>query len=141
VSTKKEFDKVLDKAPLTHTYLAQRFVPSDSLVRVYVTGKEASLALQQKHQPSKNKLKRHINRFASSQRAKSIPVTKDMARTAVNAAQSLQRQVAGVDMVQDKNTHKWYILEVNSAPQLRSGSLINAKAAAIANFFDKELYK
>jgi D-alanine-D-alanine ligase-like ATP-grasp enzyme len=49
------------------------------------------------------------------------------------------RQVAGVDLVQDKLSGTWYILEVNNAPQLRSGSFVDEKAAMIAKFFDKEL--
>jgi len=51
----------------------------------------------------------------------------------------MERQIAGADMIQDKTTGKWYILEVNSSPQMRTGSHIDEKVSEFAQFIDKEL--
>ena len=51
----------------------------------------------------------------------------------------MKRQIAGVDIIQDKTNGKCYILEVNSSPQLRCGSYVDEKAIEFAKFIDKEL--
>ena len=58
---------------------------------------------------------------------------------AVRAAIALDRQVAGVDLVQDSKSKKWYILEANNAPQIKSGAFVDQKTKVIANYFDQEL--
>ncbi|HWT40030.1 MAG TPA: hypothetical protein VN081_02030, partial [Dongiaceae bacterium] len=60
---------------------------------------------------------------------------------AVRAAICMDRQIAGADMVQDSNTGQWYILEVNSSPQLRSGSYPDEKTQAFAAFIERRLEK
>jgi len=139
VASQKEFSNILKKAPKDHIYLAQEYIEHEALLRVYVTGPDVPLALQKKATTKGKGLTRHITKFSAAGIEKEAEVSEEMAETAFQAAKCLGRQVAGVDMVQDKNTKKWYILEVNSAPQLRSGSLLEAKASALAHFFDKEL--
>jgi len=54
--------------------------------------------------------------------------------SSILAADILQFDIAGVDMVQDKETGSWYCLEVNNSPQLASGAFVDEKRAAIAEF-------
>jgi glutathione synthase/RimK-type ligase-like ATP-grasp enzyme len=87
-------------------------------------------------------LKAHLNKPSGSANAiqreyEDVPA--EVRELAVRSAHIMQRQVAGVDIVQDKHTKKWYVLEVNNAPQLRSGSFVDEKAKAVAQLFDKEL--
>lgn len=139
VSNRKEFDAVLDKSPKEHVYLAQRFIEHTSLVRVFVNGPMVSMAMRKQASLKGKGTGRHITKFSTEGTEREVDVTADMAEIALAAAKSLGRQIAGVDMVQDKRSKKWYILEVNSAPQIRSGSHTEAKAASLAQFFDKEL--
>jgi glutathione synthase/RimK-type ligase-like ATP-grasp enzyme len=138
VSSRKQFDEILDRAPKEHVYLAQKYIENNALVRVYVTGSTATLAIKKSAEHHTGN-RRHITKFSSDGEAKVVKVSEEMAELAVQAAKCLERQVAGVDIVRDIHSKKWYILEVNSAPQIRSGSQVDAKAAALAQFFDKEL--
>jgi len=51
----------------------------------------------------------------------------------------LKREVAGVDVVQDKQTGLWYCLEVNDSPQLTTGAYVDEKQAAFAKFIEDTL--
>jgi D-alanine-D-alanine ligase-like ATP-grasp enzyme len=42
---------------------------------------------------------------------------------------------AGVDVMQNKETGKYYFLEVNMQPQLTTGALLKEKQALLVDFF------
>lgn len=142
VKTKQQFLTILDEASAKQTYLVQKYVPNEGFYRIYVLGKEASLAVWRSTTPHQDPLKMHLNKPAGSLNAMQVPLDKLPAEAedmAVQAATCLNRQVCGVDILQDKETKKWYILEANNDPQIRTGSFVPAKIDAFASFIDKEL--
>lgn len=142
IANKKDFKGVLDKASSDMTFMAQRFIPNEGFLRLYVVGKEVQLVVERTPEAHNEPLKQHLNKPAGSRNATKLDiddVSAEVKDIAVRAAISMNRQVAGVDMLQDKDSKKWYILEVNNAPQIRSGSFISDKAAMMAHYFDKEL--
>jgi glutathione synthase/RimK-type ligase-like ATP-grasp enzyme len=142
IREKKQFMEVMDSALPNFTYLAQRYVPNDGFYRIYVLGKEASLAIWRSTTPHADPLKAHLNKPRGSLNATNVPLDKlegEAEDFAVQAASCLNRQICGVDILQDKLTKKWYILEANNDPQIRTGSFLDAKVDAIAAFIDKEL--
>ncbi len=141
ISRHGDFKKVLKKAD-EKVFVAQEYIDNDGFLRLYVLNKEVKLAIFRSKTPHKNKLKIHLNKPAGGANAKKVPLkeVKPKAKDiAVRAAIALDRQVVGVDLVQDKKSKKWYILEVNNAPQIKSGAFADEKATMIANYFDKEL--
>ncbi|HLC91933.1 MAG TPA: RimK/LysX family protein [Candidatus Saccharimonadales bacterium] len=142
VKTKKDFEKILNQAPQGFFFLAQKYINNDGFMRVYVLDKEVQLAIWRRSYPGTDELKMHLNKPAGGKNASLIELDKlssEVKDLAVRAAVCLDRQIAGVDLVQDKDSKKWYILEVNNAPQIRSGSFVKEKAEIMARFFDKEL--
>jgi glutathione synthase/RimK-type ligase-like ATP-grasp enzyme len=142
ISNEKDFNKILNTALSSQVFMAQQYVTNDGFYRIYVFGKQIGLSIWRETATHKNPLKKHLNKPAGSANARiilSTDVPLEARNLALRAASLLDRQVAGVDILQDKTTHKWYILEVNNAPQLRSGSFLPEKAKAVAAFFDKEL--
>lgn len=142
VAAETDFKRILEEAPGELTFMAQRYIPNDGFYRIYVLNKEIQLIIWRDAVGHKDPLKAHLNKPAGS--ANATKQTYDVAPTevselAVRAASIMNRQVAGVDIVQDKHTKEWYVLEVNNAPQLRSGSFVTEKAQAVAQFIDKEL--
>jgi D-alanine-D-alanine ligase-like ATP-grasp enzyme len=59
----------------------------------------------------------------------------------IKAASELDREIAGVDIIQNEHTGMWYCLEVNDSPQLASGVFTAAKQAAFVKFVDKRIRK
>ncbi len=142
IDQEKDFRRILDEETTERIWLAQRYVPNDGFYRIYVLGKDADLAIWRAPASHENQLKRHLNKPRGSANANLVPaneVPRDVQQLALRSAACLDRQIAGVDLVQDKTSQKWYILEVNNGPQLRTGSFVTEKMAAVADFFDKEL--
>ncbi len=142
IANEQDFKDILTQAPETHVYLAQKFIANDGYYRLYVMGKEVKLAIYRSPSVHKNRLKAHLNKPRGSANAVNIPLNEapgEAQELAVRAADCMNRQVAGVDLVQDKDTGKWYVLETNNDPQIRTGSFIDAKANMVAKYFEGEL--
>lgn len=142
IESEAEFKRVLKKSASEQIFVAQKYVENDGFLRLYVFGKEVCLAVSRSPHKHKDPLKRHLNKPAGGANAKQLDVNDvpmEVREIAVAAANCLNRQVAGVDILQDKVTGAWYILEVNNGPQLRSGRFVAEKTAALAKYLDKEL--
>jgi len=142
IENQSEFTRILKKAPADYVFLAQKYIPNDGFYRIYVLGKEVELAVWRAAHPSEKPLKAHLNKPQGSVNASLVPVddlSHEVHDIAARAAHCLGREVAGVDLVQDKDSGAWFVLEVNNAPQLRSGSFVPEKTEMIAKFFDKEV--
>lgn len=142
IQSRRDFEALLAAASPADRYLAQTYVPNDGFYRLYVIGNTVALAIWRSTFPHKDALKAHLNKPQGGVNAKKVElrdVPTEALQLAEQAAQCMNRQIAGVDLVQDNKTKEWYVLEVNNAPQLRSGSFLPEKAAMIAELFDKEL--
>lgn len=53
---------------------------------------------------------------------------------AKNAARAVDRNFAGVDIIKNSETGKYYVLEVNSTPQIVTGSFTSHKKARLRDF-------
>lgn len=143
VSSEEELLRILDNSDTTDKFLLQKFIPNDGFMRALVLGSEVGQVVKRRIDATRTEdYAKHLNKPAGGGNASLVKPAKVPAVVndlAVRAARVMDRQIAGIDLVQDIGTKKWYILEVNSAPQIRSGSFVDAKVTEIAKFFDKEL--
>ena len=141
VSDKKVFNQLIKEVSGSDIYIAQMFIPSEGFYRINIFGKERFVVFRSKF-GNKNPLKDHLNKPFGGVNSKIMPikdVSSGLLQLATRASIYMNRQIAGVDIIQDKNNGKCYILEVNSSPQLRSGSYVDEKSIEFAKFIDKEL--
>lgn len=142
VGNAAELRKVLKSAGKAEVYVAQEYIPNDGYIRALVLGRQVSVAVNRGAVANEDPQKAHLNNPAGSTNAVLMaedelnPLARDLA---IRAAEVMNRQIVGVDLIQHINTKKWYLLEANSAPQLRSGSFIEQKEKALARFIDFEL--
>jgi glutathione synthase/RimK-type ligase-like ATP-grasp enzyme len=118
--------------------IAQAFVPNDCDYRVLVLGKKIGLIIRRSRVDDST----HLNNTSQGAQAEIVPLTTlppDVQKACLQAAKLVERQVAGVDMVMDKDTGKWYCLEVNDGPQLASGSFVSEKYKAVAAYLERKL--
>jgi glutathione synthase/RimK-type ligase-like ATP-grasp enzyme len=142
INKQSDFKRILKAAAPDQVFLAQKYINNDGFLRIYVLGKEVGLAVKRTPAKHKDPLKVHLNKPNGGANATQIDAAKlpvEIRELVIRAANALERQIAGVDLLQDNRSGTWYILEVNNAPQLRTGSNIETKAQMIAKFFDKEL--
>jgi glutathione synthase/RimK-type ligase-like ATP-grasp enzyme len=134
--------EVLNKSNPDDLYLLQRYVSNQGYIRALVLGTEVKLVIKRTAASNRDAHKLHLNTSKGSNNATLIPVTDsplEMRQLASLAASIMHRQVAGVDLIRDIETGKWLVLEVNGAPQIYSGTFLEEKRAAFANFIDIQL--
>lgn len=142
LQTSAELRDVLRQTQPGERYMVQRYVPNDGYLRALVLGPEVALLVGRHAVRTTDSRKAHLNNPAGGANAYLVESGEepDEARgLALAAARLMRRQVAGVDLLCDKNNGQWYILEVNAAPQIRSGSFPDRKAEAFAKFIDLQL--
>lgn len=128
--------QTMDKQDLR--YMAQAFVPNDGDYRVLVLGDKIAIVIARRRRNDAT----HLNNTCHGGKAALAPsnsLPTSIRKACINAAQLLDRQVAGVDVVQDRSTGLWYCLEVNDGPQLASGSFTAEKQKAVADYLKQEL--
>lgn len=126
---KQEASDIL-KQNLEVCFIVQEFIENDGDYRFLVMGGEIATVIHRKAQSDS-----HLNN--TSQGASSTIVDarefEDKILLDVELAARLENlEVAGVDLMIDKNTGQHYIVEVNSSPQLATGAAPDIKMKAYA---------
>jgi glutathione synthase/RimK-type ligase-like ATP-grasp enzyme len=140
--TKDDIDEVLREAEPSDIFMLQQYVENDGYVRVLVFGAEPAVVIRRNSVSNDDPRKQHLNTPSGSDNATLLSdddIPASVLQLATWAAKVMHRQVAGVDLIQDKQTGEWFVLEVNTAPQIRSGSFVDAKSKAFAKFIDFQL--
>ena len=102
--TKKMSDKFI---------LLQPFIENDGDVRVLVIGNKVVAAIK-RSRVSKTDFRNNVSQGATST---SIKLDEIVEQTAISAAKALAYDVAGVDLMYDKQTQRYLVMEVNCGPQ------------------------
>lgn len=113
-------------------FVIQPFIPNDGDWRVLVIGGKVELGIFR----SGDKSKTHLNnssKGADTKLVKSEDVPEEVAKLAVRTAVKEKLSVAGVDIVQNKETGELFVLESNTSPQIQSGAFVNEKIKAYAD--------
>lgn len=101
-------------------YLFQSYIPNDGDYRVGVYGGVSKFVLKRVSDQLS-----HLNNISAGGRGELL-ATEDAPERLLNlakrAAAASELQFAGVDIIQDKHTKKWYILEVNQGSQIVTGA-------------------
>jgi glutathione synthase/RimK-type ligase-like ATP-grasp enzyme len=118
-------------------YMVQNFIPNDGDHRILVLGYEPKLAFKRTRQDESS----HLNN--TSQGASAIltdiaAYSDAVIQDAVEAARLVRREIAGADVLFNKDTSEHFILEVNASPQLATGAFLPEKKK-ILNDYLKDL--
>ncbi len=139
INSHAEFSRALRQAEdLDMLLIAQKYIPNDFDYRLITLGGKVVMAIKRVRSVSKT----HLNNVSQGGRAELVELTSlkpSLINQAGQGAKLFQLQIAGVDLVQDKVSKLWYCLEVNKAPHIYSGSFIDEKAAAFANYLNQRL--
>ena len=94
--------------------MVQKFVPNDGDYRVLIfCDKIIAIAKRVTKDPKKE----FRNNMSKGGRGFEADLPQEASQIALDSVQTLDKQMAGVDLIQDKKTGEWFIMEVNSAPQ------------------------
>lgn len=115
-------------------FVAQEFIENTGDLRVVVFDKKVELVIGRRAAEDSDT---HLNNTSTGGSAVLVPLDEfdsELKSMSVRAAIALNRQVAGVDLIKDEKTGKWYILEVNNAPQIASGAFQEEKIKLFGKF-------
>ncbi|MDO4872405.1 MAG: hypothetical protein Q4A27_03225 [bacterium] len=138
VKSVEEIQQIQDENPDVR-FVLQEFIPNNSDLRVLVLGDEVSMVIERKSGGDS-----HLNNTSQGGRAQILPfesVSKEILEISKKAAKFTKLQVAGVDVMLDSRNGDIYLLEVNNAPQISSGSFMEEKAEKYAKFLVRESQK
>ncbi len=118
--------------------IAQEYVPNDGYYRIVILGRQVAMAM---HRKVDQKVSHLYNRDRDGlpTYVDETELSLDSIRIAVNSAEYLGLDVAGVDLIKDKDNGMWYCLEVNNSPQLSSGAFVTEKMNALTKYFVEEM--
>lgn len=124
VRTGDEIQQIVEQNPEV-SFILQNFIPNDGDYRIVVVDYQPKLAIYR----SANG-KDFRNNTSLGGEASLVPLAEVDARVidlAVTAARALNIRLAGADILQNKETGEYSVLEVNRTPQLISGSFTDEK--------------
>jgi glutathione synthase/RimK-type ligase-like ATP-grasp enzyme len=132
VQSIEELQEVLQSA--TINYVAQPFIYNDGDYRLLVFNGQLALVIRRIGKEGSHLNNTSQGGHASIVEAKSM--SQSIVQDALRAAESEELAVAGVDIIIDKKDGKHYILEVNRAPQLTTGSFPEEKLQEYAHMVE-----
>ena len=125
VSSATELQAKSDAYP-EKRFVLQEFIPNDSDLRVIVLNGKAVMAIRRSGDGAS-----HLNNTSQGGSAVIVPIEQidaEIISVCVEAARLTKLQVAGVDIMKDTRTGEFYLLEINNAPQISSGSFVEEKS-------------
>ncbi len=99
--------------PIFYPNILQEFIDNDGDYRIVVLGDEVIASIF-KIRP-KDSIVSNMSKGAA---AIPVEIPKELKEMAIKAARTLKIEFAGVDIIQDRKSGKFYILEVNLSPQI-----------------------
>lgn len=140
VDDEQSYREATERLEGSRTIVGQRYVSNDGFLRVLLVGDEVAQVVHRHTAQSSDRLKRHLDKPRGSSNARNIdPSEIDSGALALarRAALALDRAIVGVDLVQDKETNEWYVLEANYNPELVGGYDTKQKAKALADLIKR----
>lgn len=119
-----------------NSFVIQNFIPNDGDYRVLVYGRSIAGVIQRRRTSNKT----HLNNTSQDGEAIFIDASEfddNFKKLAIKAAAVFKRQIAGVDLIIDSETSKISVLEVNNTPQIDTGTFVENKVHALAEYFSK----
>lgn len=124
VRSAEEIRKIIAENPETY-FTLQNFIPNDGDYRVVLLNFEPKLVIYRSANGKDFRNNTSLGGQASLVALTEVdPKVLDLA---VKAAKALNIRIAGADILQDKTTGEYSVLEVNRTPQLASGAFVDEK--------------
>lgn len=122
-------------------FIIQKYIKNDGFLRVLLMGKSIAQIIKRTQSEHRDSLKAHLNKPFGGTNASEISKTEcgsDVISIARKSAFAMRRTVAGIDLIQDILTKKWYVLEVNYNPETIGGYNPSGKAKALAKLLERK---
>lgn len=111
--TKMDLEKYLKKNK-DETIIFQKFIENDGDYRILIINQDFMYSVKRKSKNQKKEFRNNASLGGNSERSE---IPKKAIEIAKKASKTMGFDISGVDLIKEKGTDNWYVLEVNSAPQ------------------------
>lgn len=118
-------------------FLAQQFVPNNGTFRILVFGRDAPVIMHRCGTDGTHLTNTERGGHATLFDPDTFET--DVIEMAARATEVMRCEVAGVNVVQDRCTRQWYVLEVSSSPAIGSGAFAAEKTQAYASYLRRRV--
>lgn len=115
-SEEELYQFVKDHKEMTPSFIIREFIPNDGDIRVFTVGYKAIGAM--KRTPHADDFRSNISQGGTGETF-DLDSNPNVREVAEKAAKATRTEIAGVDIMLNKNTGEPYILEVNNGPQFQ----------------------
>lgn len=139
VKDDKSYSEALGRFENTRTFIVQRYIENDGFLRVLIMGGKVIQIIKRYPALHKDPLKSHLNKPHGGLNAVELDVDdydSEVVSLARKASLAMKRNIVGVDLIQDKNTQKWYVLEANNNPDIVNGVDVSQKIEGLAKLLE-----
>lgn len=139
IHSREEYMPKLREHPHTK-FVCQSFINNSGDLRVLIVNDKIELIIGRARKDDST----HLNNTSQGANADLLPLSELSPETqelSLKCARIMGREIAGVDVMFEKDTNKPYILEVNASPQVGSGAFVNEKLSVYKKFFASVLQK
>jgi glutathione synthase/RimK-type ligase-like ATP-grasp enzyme len=139
IDTIEDFAKLPEKsdAGSDNEFLFQEFKNLGEEYRVLVLGKKVGV-WEKKILTVEGEFRHNVSLGAREEFMELEKIPEDLAKIAIDAAIKLNLQIAGVDIAEDTNTGKYYLIEVNRGPGFTYDTNVSPEMDQIAKFLREE---
>ena len=136
INSKEGLFKIQTELPKDRAFVIREFIPNDGDIRVFTVGYKAVAAM--KRIPQKGEFRSNISRGGTGVPfdLENYPKVRELAE---KASEITRTEIAGVDIIINKETGQPYILEINPGPQFEGLEKYTSTniAAEIVKYFQK----
>ena len=137
VKNKSDFD-FLNEATEDDQFLFQKFYPNDEEFRLLVLGDKVGV-YERKVRTDENEFRNNVALGAKEEFLDLNQIPGALKQIAVKSADVLGYQISGVDVLVDKTTGKYWLLEANRGPGLTYDEKVSPEMVKLAEYFAKKL--
>ncbi|MEU4173191.1 hypothetical protein AB0F46_40900 [Streptomyces sp. NPDC026665] len=138
IETEVDFLRYVEDPALAEVaFLAQEFIPNNGTFRALVFGKDVPIVMHRCNTDGT-----HLTNTERGGHATLFDVgtfDSEVLVMAVRAVELMGCGIAGVNLVQHRQTSRWYLLEVNSSPAIGTGAFAEEKTAAYSSYLRSKL--
>jgi len=141
IKNQKSYDEAWSRLIGVDTVLVQRYIENEGFLRVLLMGQQVVQVIKRSATSHQDPLKAHLNKPYGGANAVELSV-KEYDSLAIKLARKAslvtRRSIVGVDLIQDKISNKWYVLEANYNPEVVRGIDIPKRAKGLTRFLESD---
>lgn len=137
VRSEADYKEAVRRLAKSKIVIVQQYIENDGFHRVVVMAREPiQIVYRAAVAHVKDAMRDHLNKPAGSSNATEVDIDKadpEMLAMAIRASIAMKRDIAGVDIIQDRQTGQWYVVEVNYNPSMLKGINTAQKQQGLAD--------